>query len=420
MKNIARFLLRTMLSAAVVLQFFCLSAQQAGRYLEPVFDRVLVTSEIKYSSAIREGDDTPTLLYLDFYEPSGDTLGARPLVITVFGGAFVTGSRDYVDMVEYGHRLAKLGYVVASIDYRLLPILLLNSESLIRAAYKGAQDVSSAVRFFKLHSSEYRIDTNNIFLLGNSAGSIASIHEVFLNDDERPVETFSEPDAGPLHGEGFHDYAYISPKVSGIVAHWGGVMDVNIIDPEEYVPICMIHGTEDKVVPYDSGYCYSEYAASLSPYMYGSHTIAAHLDNLGITDYEFHPFEGLGHCFYIWGLAFLDEEKFNSCYEITKNFLYDHLSAGNTENINARPSADRLHVYPNPAEDFVTVDLGSVNDACNVSLHDHCGRMVKMSGAMPCSDGKITFPVSDLPSGLYFLHITDNKGFSAVSKLLVK
>jgi acetyl esterase/lipase len=136
-----------------------MKAQSGVRYAEPVFDEVTISTAIPFINAVKEGETAPTTLYLDFYEPAGDTLSARPLVITVFGGAFVAGSRDYVDMVEYCTRLAKHGYVAASIDYRLLSFWNLNSTSLIRDAYMAAQDVSSAIRFFKYHCDEYRIDS---------------------------------------------------------------------------------------------------------------------------------------------------------------------------------------------------------------------------------------------------------------------
>ena len=126
-------------------------AQTGQRYAEPVFDEVNVVSDIVYSSAIREGQTSPTTLYLDFYEPEGDALDARPLVITVFGGSFVAGSRDRADMKEYCTRFAKHGYVAASIDYRLVPALQISRKSLIRGAFRAAQDVSSAIRFFRLH-----------------------------------------------------------------------------------------------------------------------------------------------------------------------------------------------------------------------------------------------------------------------------
>ena len=156
---------------------------QGVRYADPVFDEVSISTAIPFSSAVKEGETSPTTLFLDFYEPQGDTLSARPLVITVFGGAFVAGSRDYADMVEYCTRLAKHGYAAASIDYRLLSFWNINATSLIRTAYMAAQDVSSAVRFFKYHQEQFKIDTEQVFLLGNSAGSIAILSEIFLDED---------------------------------------------------------------------------------------------------------------------------------------------------------------------------------------------------------------------------------------------
>ena len=52
-------------------------AQTGERYAQPVFDEVTVTEGIPFSSALRLGATEPTTLYLDFYEPMGDTLAER-------------------------------------------------------------------------------------------------------------------------------------------------------------------------------------------------------------------------------------------------------------------------------------------------------------------------------------------------------
>ena len=91
----------------------------------------------------------------------------------------------------------------------------ISASSLIRSAYMAAQDVNSAIRFFKAHCLEYRIDTNNIFLLGNSAGSIAILNEIFLSNDERPSETSVSPDLGPMNSSGYDDTPVFHPKWPG-------------------------------------------------------------------------------------------------------------------------------------------------------------------------------------------------------------
>ena len=376
-------------------------AQTGQRYAEPVFDEVNIETGIPFSSAIKEGETSPVTLYLDFYEPQGDTILARPLVITVFGGAFVVGSRDYADMVEYCTRLAKHGYATASIDYRLLSIWNLNSTSLIREAYMAAQDVSSAIRFFKAHSDDYRIDTKQVFLLGDSAGSIAILCEIFMDESERPVETFESPDLGSMHSSGYDEYAGFSPAVAGAIPHWGGVTELDFITTEEYVPLCMIHGTDDTTVPYDSGYCFAGVMPNLMPFMYGSHTIANYLDEIGITDYEFHPFDGEGHAFYINAIGQLIEDKFNVCFAITRDFLFHHL-----DHPTSVPESDEMlvEVYPNPATDLLAIHVDEAMSLkpWNVNIVDVLGRKM-FAGSV--SSPEFRLDVSQWSSGVYFMQM---------------
>ena len=393
-----------MISMALLLCGFFTNAmaQSSRRYAEPVFDEVNIETGIPFSSAIKEGETSPTTLYLDFYEPEGDTLSARPLVITVFGGAFVAGSRDYADMVAYCTRLAQHGYAAASIDYRLISIWNLTSTALIRDAYMAAQDVSSAIRFFKYHCDEYKIDPEQLFLLGNSAGSIAILCELFMDEDERPAETFEEPDLGPMHSSGFEEYAGVSPAVAGAIPQWGGVMDLDVISEEEYVPLCLIHGTEDTNVPYDSGYCYNGMLPGVMPYMYGSHPIAGRLDEIGITDYEFHPFEGEGHAFYFVPLLYtLIEEKFDACFSITRDFLYNHLVFPTSL---PEMAETMFQVYPNPATDLLTISVGDATqcEPLSVVVIDVMGQVVL---AETVSATEMSLDVSLLKSGIYFIQM---------------
>lgn len=389
-------------------------AQTGQRYAEPVFDDVNIETGIPFSSAIREGETSPTTLYLDFYEPQGDTISARPLVITVFGGAFIAGSRDFVDMQTYCTRLAQHGYAAASIDYRLLSLLHLSHTALVREGYMAAQDVSSAIRFFKAHSEEYRIDTSNVFLLGNSAGSIAILCELFMDESERPTETFESPELGSMHSSGYEEYAGFSPSVAGAIPQWGGVIDVDLISEEEYVPLCMIHGTEDTHVPYDSGYCYSSTLSGLMPYMYGSHVIANHLDEIGISDYEFHPFEGEEHCFYLTQYTYqFIEEKFDTCFSIVRDFLFCHLSSPQSV---SETVGKEIQVYPNPATDFITIHIEEAlpNKPRSLVVMDVTGR--SMFSESKASQQTI-IDVSRWPSGVYLIRI-EQEGVLDVRKFV--
>ena len=384
-------------------------AQNGQRYAEPVFDNVSISTGIPYSSAVKEGETTPTTLFLDFYEPQGDTLSARPLVITVFGGAFVAGGRDYADMKAYCTRLAQHGYAAASIDYRLLSLWNVSATSLIRTAYMATQDVSSAVRFFKFHHEQFKIDAEQIFLLGNSAGSIAILNEIFMDEDERPVETYVSPDLGSMHSSGYPEYAGLSPAVAGAVPHWGGVNGLDVIDTEEYVPLCMIHGTDDTTVPYDSGYCYNGILPNLMPYIYGSHAMAGRLDELGVTDYEFHPFEGEGHAFYLTAFGTLNEAKFDICFNLTRNFLYQHLTSP-TSVVESKEQG--IQVFPNPVTDLLTLRVGEAAhpQPTAVSVIDVLGRVVFKETVLA---SEMSLDVSQWPSGVYVIRMEQEGAWTA-------
>lgn len=399
---------KSILLAGFMLCLSGLMMAQPGRFEYPVFDEVDCTEAIPFSSATAQDASSPTTLFLDFYEPVGDTMARRPLVITVFGGAFVTGSRDFVDMREYCNRLSSYGYAAASIDYRLLSIFSISASRLIRTAYMAAQDVSSAVRFFKAHSEEYRIDTAAIFLLGNSAGSIAILHEVFMRDDERPAETYDQPDLGGLHESGYAEYLHYSPKVAGIIPQWGGVSDLNTIDSDETTPVCLIHGTDDTTVPFDSGYCYGGWLPGLMPYMYGSHSIAGHLAALQHSDFEFHPFEGEKHAFYYNAIYQLEMPKFDSCFSIVRDFLLRHLNGSLV--VTEEHVEPLVSVHPNPVSDQLQV-IGPMEGG-TLAVIDMWGRCCM---SVPATVGnEQSLDLSQLTRGLYLLLYSNQGQVSAV------
>ena len=377
---------------------------QEGRFTHRIFNNINTTTAIPFSQAARIGDTALTSLYLDFYEPANDEMAHRPLVITVFGGAFVIGSRTEIDMVAYADSLSHYGYAVASIDYRLVPILQITQANMIRGGYMAAQDVNAAIRFFKANSELYRIDTNQIFLLGNSAGSIASLYELYLDDSQRPAETYTEPDLGSLNSTGFDYYSHNSSSIAGIISHWGGVTDLSMIDADENTPVCFIHGTADVTVPYDSGYC--SLMPSISPMLYGSHQISLRLDNFGI-EHELHPFDGELHAFYYTATYNLDISKFDSCFHITRDFLARHNNY--VTNIqNYTNCLTPFSIYPNPTSDYLYFHSSNntfPGQIITITLFNSFGKNIKTLNINNLNN-KIN--IQDLPAGLYIRAIRTN------------
>lgn len=80
-----------------------------------------VTTDIVYRTADAGLPPSDHELHLDLYEPTGGVMpGARPFVVYLHGGAFLSGSKSDADATDFGFGMAECGYVVASIEYRLI------------------------------------------------------------------------------------------------------------------------------------------------------------------------------------------------------------------------------------------------------------------------------------------------------------
>ena len=300
-----------MIGSALVLMAGVLAAQSP---------QVNVQYGVPYAYAHYPGQDKAVNLCFDFYEPADSSDALRPLVITVFGGGFVFGSRDYEDMVEWCTRFAEIGCAAASIDYRLLPAKKFSSKELVRTGYMAAQDVSAAVRYFKANADKYHIDTNRIFLLGQSAGAVAIIHALYMDENQRPEETFAAPELSPLHSTGTDSAMTRSFSVAGAVLLWGAIFNPEMMDEDETTPICMIHGTHDRILPVEEGHAFS---MPHLPYVYGSQRMAERLQSLDIHSYELHVFDKKPHAFYFRDLYMyhLKQNEFDECFQIALDFI---------------------------------------------------------------------------------------------------
>jgi acetyl esterase/lipase len=114
--------------------------------------------------------DIPKALTLDFY--SSAIKGRRPCIVVIHGGSWAGG--DSQQLPELNSELAKAGYHVASINYRLAP------QNIYPAPI---EDVHTALTFLRTHTNDLSIDTNNFVLLGRSAGGQIVLSAAYtLND----------------------------------------------------------------------------------------------------------------------------------------------------------------------------------------------------------------------------------------------
>ncbi len=173
----------------------------AQRFLTEVFPSVSKTAGVVYGHnySVLNGGHVPVNLVCDVYEPAGapDTLAARPLVIYLHGGSFLPaylngvleGGRNDSGVVAVCRQLARRGFVVANIDYRLgwNPLgsnVDIRRGTLLQAIYRGVQDLRAAIRYFRKDAAAgngYRIDTNQIIAGGHSAaGATIAFHSAAL------------------------------------------------------------------------------------------------------------------------------------------------------------------------------------------------------------------------------------------------
>ena len=315
----------------------CFSVQSQNiRYLTPVFAGSVKTADVVYGNApsittvyLSENTTTNVNLKMDIFQPLGDTVQKRPLLMMIHSGAFINGSKDNQDMQAICDSFARRGYVTCSIDYRL-NYNPFSSASAERAVYRGMQDAAAAIRFLKAQRTTYKIDTNYIFAWGSSAGGFTALNLAYFDDNERPTSTFAasgRPDLKCINCTG-NTYPH-SSKIQAAVNCWGAVGNLSWINASNNnVPSILFHGDQDGTVPYNTG---NPFGLTTLPSTYGSLPIDQRLTSQNIL-HEFYTGVGKGHEY--WGTTNGALTNLNADYldiiQKTALFLYKLLPSNPT------------------------------------------------------------------------------------------
>jgi hypothetical protein len=194
-------------------------------------------------------------LYLDLYFPIRKSGKKYPLAMMIHGGAYVSGDKS--DMKGNCQILADSGFVVASINYRMgwdngVADCDGDTVTLNQAGYRALQDANAALRFLIAHASQYFIDTNWVFVGGNSAGSSISLNTSYVTETIANKYFHEEHQLlGPVNNA---DNQYTNSfTIKGICNMWGALPDSNLITNKTAKPTISYHGTNDGVVPYNIG-----------------------------------------------------------------------------------------------------------------------------------------------------------------------
>ncbi len=273
------------------------------RYIDEVFSEVDIQSNVTYGVNATvlyyaiAGEAVPEALKMDIYTPVGDTETERPLMLYFHTGNFLPsayvspqlnnggtgGQKTDSSAVEICQRFARMGYVVASCDYRLgwNPIAPTQEErvnTLINAVYRGVQDCRTAIRFFRKSHAEmgniFGIDTSRIVTFGQGSGGYITLANASLDiyEDVLLPKFFGSNNLpmvieivngnldgttigiNPLTGDTlcYPNHVGYSSNVNATVNLGGAIGDISWFD-ETDGPVISFHTPTDPFTPYGDG-----------------------------------------------------------------------------------------------------------------------------------------------------------------------
>jgi acetyl esterase/lipase len=207
-----------------------IAAVDADVAAQPVLDDRYPRVKVSFGSDV---ESHPDLIYttprgfrplrLDLYRQVAPA-GPRPLVIYVHGGGWQSGhtrhSGAFANWPGVLASLARRGYVVASVEYRL------SSEARFPAAI---HDVKTAIKWLRSKAAEFSIDPRQVVIWGGSAGGqLAALAATSCGVDSLAAVESVEPGAGAATNPIAATVAAQSDCVQGLVA-WYGVFDFGSI-----------------------------------------------------------------------------------------------------------------------------------------------------------------------------------------------
>jgi acetyl esterase/lipase len=373
-----------------------------GRYYRSVFPSVTVASNVAYGAAVNSAGINQTLV-MDIYQPTGDVLARRPVIIFAHQGGFITGSKTDPYMVAVCTQFAKLGYVTASIDYRLLDFGTIlgggfDTVNIAKSAIRGMQDLRAAVRFFRRDAATtntYRVQPSYIAVGGSSAGAFAALQVGYLDKASEVPAYVGLTALGGI--EGVSGNPGYSSQPLAVLNLSGATENPSLIEPGN-APLLSVHGTADATVPYLQG----RVGSSLPPkYVYGSGRLNPRATAVGIRNTLVRlsraghiPFENTNAA----GLAYAD-----TTFRAIRDFLRPSLAQAGT--VLATKSASTQPVaqaYPNPAQEAVRILVPeSWINLAEAQLIDAAGRVVRTIN--PASARDLQVLRGSLKAGIYSL-----------------
>lgn len=229
---------------------------QSGRYWDSLFTYRVET--VQYGTAQNLYGSSQDL-QASFYLPENDPETRRPVIVLLFGGGYISGSRNDSDVTYLARYFAKRGYVTATIDYRI-GVAFPTATEWINAGIRAVHDLKAFVRFLKRSVAEqnnpYGIDTSRIYVGGSSAGAFTALHAAYVTS---PAELAQVPQADTAYVrsqggiEGRSGNPGYSSQFAAVFSLSGGMLKTDWISSAKVSAVVAMHGTGDNTVSYKKG-----------------------------------------------------------------------------------------------------------------------------------------------------------------------
>ncbi len=379
------------------------------RYMEPIFNNLIETFDVKYGENISVTGQTVEL-FVDVFEPEESDVNARPLVLLLHGGSFVTGDKS--SMHNICRDFASRGYVAATMSYRLFdgPLIPLpDSLVLIEVVVQSVEDAFGAMRFFINDAQTddlFGINPDMIFIGGTSAGGITSIHTAYMDENDDVLAFMTQhidPDLG-LPGAS-NEFTDINPAVQGVLNYSGAIYNVSWMD-ENDEPIFSVHDDQDYVVPYGVGFATPFFGIPIVS-LQGSEIVHGKAEELGIPSELITIENSLGHVSYFNNLssAIAIEVLDNS------SIFLEGIACADVSSTESLSQAD-LHIFaaPNPSITEMQIVIPQEFMGGQLEVFDVSGQV---KYAQSVRNLHMSLRASDMGRGLFVVRLSADPAYGA-------
>ena len=325
------------------------------------------------------------------------------------GGGFSSGDKQSGDIKDLCIHLARRGFVCASVNYRLGYDFTEYGQ--YKARYRAIQDGHAAMRFAVNNANAVRIDTNWIFVGGQSAGSLLALGMVYAEQTELDSisllysGTASSAELGNLYTSG--NTLTNTYSLKGIYKNWGGIT-ASEVDANEMLPTVAFHGELDTTVLIDADNSFLHYKLNGSRAIHYDLIANNICSEITVDTTGGHGIFRNASSVFRAGRAscFFKSVFCNTCsnFYTTDSIPSNCSTPLSVDNFNF---GSTIKVYPNPFENSFSIQ--GIDGTLEITIYNCYGQIVYKD---ELSHGIIQ---TDLMTGIYFLNIKQletNKSFT--------